>query len=260
MNDVNLAQATRLADIADEITTKYYLSSTLQVTDKPDDTPVTQADLEVETVLSKIVHEEFKDSYIGEEGVRDAATGRYWVVDPIDGTKNFMRGMPIWGTLIGLFDEKGPLVAFVSAPALGRRWWAVRGQGSFTQDVNGTERDLHVSSVSNIANASLMHSSIYSWDKSAAGTDAMLGLLRKAWRDRSVGDFFGHMLVAEGAVDACFEPNPKLWDIAPLELIITEAGGKVWTSATADTKPEEPRIVITSNGKLEAPIVDALGK
>lgn len=260
MNDPNLRQAVKLADVADQITSKYYLSSKLIVTDKPDTSPVTQGDLEVEKELSRIVHDEFGDAYVGEEQVRDTAIGRRWVVDPIDGTKNFMRGMPIWGTIIGLSDNDGPLAAIVSAPALGRRWWASRGKGAWTQDVNGNVRQLHVSEVNEVKNASFMHSSIFSWDKTPAGTQAMLELLRSAWRDRSVGDFFGHMLVAEGAVDACFEPNVKLWDIEGLKLIVTEAGGSVWTDATADTPPEQSRIVITSNGRLEQQLVAILAK
>jgi histidinol-phosphatase len=256
----DLTRAFTLADAADTITTRYYLSSDLEVTDKPDDTPVTQADLAVEHELGRIVHETFHDAYIGEEKIRDIATGRRWVVDPIDGTKNFMRGMPVWATLIGLSDDQGPLACVVSAPALGRRWWASRGGGSWTRDVTGATRQLRVSGVHDLKHASLMHSSLFSWDETPAGTAAVLELLRTAWRHRAVGDFFGHMLVAEGAADACFEPNLKLWDIEALKLIVTEAGGTIWTNATADTPPEAPRIAITTNGKLETALVSVLGK
>jgi histidinol-phosphatase len=260
MADTDLDKALILADKADAITTRYFLSLNLQVTDKPDDTPVTQADLEVERELSGIVHDTFGDKYIGEENVRDAATSRHWVVDPIDGTKNFMRGMPIWATLIAISDDQGQLAAVVSAPALGRRWWAAKGQGAWTRDVNGRTRQLHVSGITAIEDASLLHSSIFSWDKTPAGTAAMLDILRTAWRDRSVGDFFGHMLVAEGAADACFEPNLKLWDIEALRLIVAEAGGSIWTNSTSETPPDAPRIAITTNGKLEEKLVAVLGK
>lgn len=258
--DTDLDKAQYLAGIADKITKKYYLSSNLQIDTKPDKSPVTQADLETEQTLSKVVHEEFGDAYIGEEAVRDGNTGRHWIVDPIDGTKNYMRGMPIWGILIGLFDGDKPLACVVSAPALGRRWWAAKGQGAWTRDVDGTVRQLHVSGIGKLEDASLLHSSIFSWDNVPTGSKAMLDLLRVAWRNRAVGDFFGYMLVAEGAADACFEPNVKEWDIAPLKLIISEAGGSLWSSAVPHTPPDAPRISIASNGKLEDALIQALVK
>jgi histidinol-phosphatase len=258
LNDLD--KAILLADSADAITTQYYLSSSLTVTDKPDDTPVTQADLAVEKELSRIVHETFHDAYVGEEGVRDTTGGRRWVVDPIDGTKNFMRGMPVWATLIGLSDAQGPLVTIVSAPALGRRWWASKGNGSWTRDPNGKIRQLHTSGVEDLHHAFLLHSSLFSWDTTTAGTDAVFRLLQQSWRHRGIGDFFGHMLVAEGAADACFEPNLKLWDLEALRLIVTEAGGSIWTNAISTTPPEASRIVITTNGRLEQLLVSTLGK
>lgn len=184
-------------------------------------------------------------------------TGRHWIVDPIDGTKNFLRGMPIWATVIGLRDGSLPLANYVSAPALGRRWWAAKGEGAWTQDTDGTIRRLHVSNIAHMADASLLFATIFSWDKVATGSEAMLALLRSAWRHRAVGDFFGHMLVAEGAAEACFEPDLKLWDLAGLELIITEAGGSVWTDQGV-TDPAAPRIVITSNGAIEQTVRSAL--
>jgi len=122
-----LARAVQLADLADEITMRRFLSDDLSVDTKPDDTPVTQADLEVEQALSNVVTAQFGDAYIGEEGVRREDADRRWIVDPVDGTKNYLRGMPIWGTLIALSDDSGPLASVVSAPALNRRWWATRG-------------------------------------------------------------------------------------------------------------------------------------
>jgi histidinol-phosphatase len=258
--DTDLNKAFLLADIADSITTKYYLTSDLGTKQKSDNSPVTKADLETEEALSRVVHETFGDTYLGEEAVRDDLKGRHWIVDPIDGTKNYMRGMPIWATLIGLADEQGPLASVITAPALGRRWWAAKGQGAWTRDVDGTTRRIHVSDIDTITEASLLHSSIFSWDKVPAGSEAMLSLLKKAWRNRSVGDFFGHMLVAEGAADASFEPNLKLWDIAALRLIITEAGGSIWDNGTAKTPADAPRITITSNGKLEDALKAVLAK
>jgi len=250
----DLEKAQKLAAVADEITKKYYLSARLRVDTKPDKTPVTQADLEVEQALSNIVHEEFGDKYIGEEEVRDTSEGRHWIVDPIDGTKNFLRGMPIWATLIALRDGDTPLVNFVSAPALGRAWWAVKGEGAWTLDVDGTVRQLRVSNISDISDASFMFSSLGSWDQVPTGSQSVLQLLLAAWRHRAVGDFFGHVLVAEGAVE---EPNLKLWDVAGVELIITEAGGSLWTNGQGKA-PSEPRIVISSNQKIEAAVRQAL--
>lgn len=250
----DLEHALRLADAADAITKRYYLTTNLQVQEKPDKTPVTEADLAVEEALSTIVATEFGEQYVGEEGTREGASSRRWVVDPIDGTRNFMRNMPVWATLIALFDGDKPVVSVVSAPALGRRWWAAAGQGAFTQDVDGTVRQLHVSKVSKLEDAFVLHSTLFTWDEIPTGSAAMIDLLKSAWRHRGVGDFFNHMLVAEGAADACAEPNMKEWDIAGPALIILEAGGSVWSAATPNTAPSDPRPVVTSNGLLEAEV------
>ncbi len=258
--DTDLNKALLLADLADAITKKHYLSTNLHVDTKPDNTPVTQADLEVEQALSKTVHEVFGDTYIGEEGVRESKQGRHWIVDPIDGTKNYMRGMPVWGTLIGLFDGDKPLACAITAPALGRRWWAAKGQGAWTKDVDGNTRQLRVSGISKLEDASVMFNNLYTWDTVPTGKDTVIKVLEDAWRTRAVSEFFAHMLVAEGAADAAIEPNMKEWDIAPLELLITEAGGSVWSEATPETPTDAPRIVITTNGKLEDTLVNALVK
>jgi histidinol-phosphatase len=255
----DLDKAQRLADVADKVTKKYYLSSKLVITTKPDTSPVTQADTETEQALRVIVHKEFHDAYLGEEGAREqSTTDRIWVVDPIDGTRNYLRGMPVWATLIALSAKDGPLTAVVSAPALGRRWWAARGEGAFTRDVDGTIRKLHVSGVRKIEDASLLHSSLFSWDKVPTGSAAVLSLLSQAWRHRALGDFFNYMLIAEGAAEACFEPNLKRWDIEAPALIVTEAGGSVWTAATPETPAEQPRAAIASNGRLQTQILTAL--
>ncbi|HEV7455032.1 MAG TPA: inositol monophosphatase family protein [Candidatus Saccharimonadales bacterium] len=254
----DLDKALHLADAADAISKKHYLNVDLHIDTKPDKTPVTEADLAVDSALQKIVTEEYGDAYLSEEGEQAHRAGRQWIVDPIDGTKNFMRGMPVWATLISIQDDSGTLAAVVSAPALGRRWWAERGNGAFTQDVDGTTRQIHVSKISTVADASLLFSSIFRWDETPTGSAAVLKLLKSAWRDRSPGDFFGYTLVAEGAADACFEPSPKEWDIAAPGFIITEAGGAVWNSATPDTPAGESRIVIASNGLLHEPLLHAL--
>lgn len=257
-NSLDLQHALQLADAADAITHRYFRSADLIVTAKPDATPVTQADLEVEKRLSSIVAQDFKEAFVGEEGTRIGSGGRIWTVDPIDGTKNFLRGMPVWATLIALSENGETVAAVVSAPALGRRWWATKGHGAFTRDVDGTERQIRVSAVTKPGDAFVLTASLFSWDKTSVGSDAVLGLIKQSWRNRAVGDFFNHMLVAEGAADVCIEPDLKAWDIAAPACIVTEAGGSVWSNAPANTPPGEPRIVITSNGLLETSVREQL--
>jgi histidinol-phosphatase len=254
----DLDKALRLADEADAITMQYYLKANLQVTAKPDATPVTEADTTVDTALRRIITEEFGDACLSEESDTSHHAGRMWVIDPIDGTKNFMRGMSLWSTLISVQDDTGTLAAVVTAPALGRRWWAARGNGAWTQDVNGTIRQIHVSRVAKIEDSFLTFCSIFPWDETPAGVDGLLKLLRSAWRERSPGDVFGHVFVAEGTVDACFEPNTKEWDMAAHAFIVTEAGGSVYSPDAKTLAAKDPRPVITSNGLLETELRRAL--
>jgi histidinol-phosphatase len=253
-----LDQAFKLANTADEIAMKYYRSRDLIIETKPDDSPVTQGDKEVEKALSKIVSEEYGDSYVGEEGTNSKASSRRWLIDPIDGTKNFLRGFPIWGSLISLKINNEVVVACISAPALGRRWWATKGNGSFTKDPNGTERKINVSQVSDISNSFLLHNAMMTWDKTNE-TDKVLELLRKTWRQRHVGDFLAFLYVAEGVADGCFDNFPALWDIEAAQLIVEEAGGDVWTSANENTPIDARRHCVASNGNFTQSIIDALG-
>jgi histidinol-phosphatase len=258
-HQTDLDHALQLADAADEITKKYYRSGDLNVTAKPDNTPVTDGDLAVEKRLRDIVTTEFHENYLGEEGARDGSGGRMWVVDPIDGTKNFMRGLPIWATLIALTDNGETVAAAVSSPALGRRWWAAKGLGAWTRDVDGTVRQLHVSGVSTIADSFLLTSTpLHAWDKTSSSEALVQKLLDAAWRWRAPGDMIKYMWVAEGAVDACFEPYAKLWDIEAPKLIITEAGGTFWTSADPDTPADTDRATLATNGPLEKSLRTAL--
>jgi histidinol-phosphatase len=258
MYQTDLDKALHLADTADAISNKHFLSQSLQITTKPDKTPVTDADLAVDEALRAIVTNEFKDAYLSEEGDQTHRSGRQWVVDPIDGTKNFLRGNPIWATLISVQDESGTLAAVVTAPALGRRWWAARGQGAWTRDVDGRVRQIHVSKVTAIADAYVTYCSMFPWEESPAGLDGLLTLLRAAWRERSPGDFLGHVFVAEGCVDACFEPNTKEWDMAAHAFIVQEAGGSVVSPDASSMDAEAPRPVITCNGLLEGELRHAL--
>jgi len=255
----DLDHALQLADEADGITKKYYRSSNLQIKNKPDNTPVTQADLEVEQRLRTIVVNQFKEHYLGEEGAREGVGGRMWIVDPIDGTKNFIRSMPLWGTLIALNDGDETVAAAVSSPALGRRWWAAKGLGAWTRDVDGSARRVHTTAVEIVADAFLLCATpLQPWDKTPSSEQAVQDLLASAWRWRAPGDMINYMWVAEGAADACFEPYAKQWDIEAPKLIITEAGGSFWTNATAKTPANAERIIIATNGPLADPIRSAL--
>jgi len=229
-----LALAWELADIADEISLSRYLASDLQVETKPDLSPVTEADRAVEQALRAAIASRFPaDVVAGEEygGVADGVIpdGRIWIIDPIDGTKNYVRGVPVWATLIGLVVDGQPTLGLASAPALGRRWWAVAGGGAWTQTrlngVDGDPRRLQVSAVSALADASFSYSDRVGWEqRTSTGFDELVG---QAWRTRGYGDFYSHLLVAEGAVDIAAEPELNPWDVAALIPIITEAGGSI---------------------------------
>ena len=224
----DLALALRLADVADAITLDRFRAADLRVTRKPDRTPVTDADTATEDALRAVIDSERPgDAVLGEERGGDLPdSGRGWVLDPIDGTKNYSRGVPAWATLIALLDEAGQaLVGAVSAPALGRRWWAVRGGGAWTSALGGEPRQIHVSAVADLSDASLSFSSLSGW--AALGRrDAFVALTDRVWRTRAYGDFWSYMLVAEGAVDLAAEPELSLWDMAALAPIVTEAGGR----------------------------------
>ncbi|HEX5455901.1 MAG TPA: inositol monophosphatase family protein [Candidatus Saccharimonadales bacterium] len=256
--DKELEQAFKLADVADEIGMKYYLSRDLKVSTKPDDTPVTQGDTEIESALSRIVTEEFGDSYVGEEGARAGDNKRRWLVDPIDGTKNFLRGFPVWGSLISLKDGDEVIAAVISAPALGRRWWAAKDGGAFTRDANGKERQIYVSEVSKLSDAFVLHGTFNSLEQVGLDPELVYKMIRYAWRHRSPGDFFGHMLIAEGAVDGFVDVPSALWDIEASSLIVREAGGSMWLRPANETDIKLQRLAISSNRLLQDEILDFL--
>ena len=256
----DLALAHVLADTADAIAMPRFRSQDLKVTEKPDATPVTDADTAVEKALrSALARSRPRDGVLGEEyGASVAAAGpsqRQWIIDPIDGTKNFLRGVPIWATLIALMDGNEPVVGLVSAPALNRRWWAAKNLGSYAGRRRDSATQLHVSGVSRLADASFSFSDLVGWEQ-AGKLDAILDITRRVWRSRAYGDFYGYMLVAEGAVDIMVEPELSLWDLAALVPIVTEAGG-TFTDLTGRPGPGGGSAVAT-NGKLHAEIIDRL--
>ncbi|WP_078308776.1 MULTISPECIES: histidinol-phosphatase [unclassified Mycobacterium] len=249
--------ALELADAADEITTSRFGALDLRVDTKPDLTPVTDADTSVESVLRSLLHRSRPaDSVFGEEyGGEAAFTGRQWVVDPIDGTKNFARGVPIWATLIALLEDGVPVVGVISAPALSRRWWAAAGLGAHTRVGAGEDRLIHVSGVDHLASASLSFSSLSGW-ADRGKRDRFIDLTDEVWRIRGYGDFFSYCLVAEGAVDIAAEPEVSLWDLAPLDILVREAGGQ-FTNLAGQTGPHGGSAVAT-NGLLHDEVLRAL--
>jgi histidinol-phosphatase len=217
-----------------------YLAQDLVVSTKPDNTPVTDADKATEEALRKhLAKERPTDGLVGEEfGNENKEAARYWVMDPIDGTKNFMRGVPTWATLIGLVERQDDggekvIVGVVSAPALNRRWYASNGNGAFTTLNAGKPRQIFVSKVSDISNASIAYSDFQGWGDRLTKFNQ---LIADCTRSRGYGDFWSHMLVAEGAVDIAAEPSLALWDMAALDVIVREAGG-TFSNLTGEVGP-----------------------
>lgn len=247
--DSDLSIALALADEADAITLCRFGALDLRVDTKPDLTPVTDADQAVEQRLrDMLTRERPADAVLGEEyGGTAVLEGRQWVIDPIDGTKNFVRGVPVWASLIALLDDGVPVVGVVSAPALNRRWWAGSGLGAFTAFGGGAARKLSVSGVSELDSASLSFSSLSGW-ADLGRRDHFIGLTDSVWRVRAYGDFFSYCLVAEGAVDIAAEPEVKLWDLAALDVLVREAGG-VFTNLDGQHGPHGGNAV-ASNGLL----------
>jgi histidinol-phosphatase len=218
--DADLALALELADTADEITMRHFRSVDLLVESKPDTTPVTEADRSVERVVrERLAGARPGDAVVGEEYGTVGSSARRWIVDPVDGTKNFIRGVPVWATLIALQNNGRGVVGVVSAPALHRRWWAALGLGAFADGV-----PIHVSKVAALGDAHFSYSSLTGWAEQHR-LDGFLELSAAAWRTRGFGDFWSHMLVAEGGADIAAEPEVSVWDLAALQVIVEQAGG-----------------------------------
>jgi histidinol-phosphatase len=276
-DDLKLAH--QLADIADRISTARFLATDLKIETKPDLTPVTDADQEIERELRKILEKQrAADGITGEEfGKSPIATNRRWIIDPIDGTKNYVRGVPVWATLIALMDGDEVVVGVVSAPALFRRWFSQKDGGAYLQVGGGSAqtisdtssqmqsvRKLTVSGISKLADASLSISTFATPNvlgKNDGWGDKQKGLLALAdqlWRVRGYGDFWSHLLVAEGAIDIAAEPSLALWDMAPLSLIVKEAGGRFSDFMGVDG-PNGANAV-TTNGLLHEEVLGIFAK
>jgi histidinol-phosphatase len=257
MSHDDLAVALTLADQADAVTRARFGALDLKVDTKPDLTPVTDADQSVEQGLrATLSRARPGDSVLGEEfGGTTTFAGRQWIIDPIDGTKNFVRGVPVWASLIAMLDDGVPQVGVVSAPALQRRWWASAGAGAFVTVDGAPARRLEVSSVAQLDSASLSFSSLSGWAQLGV-RDRFLDLTDEVWRVRAFGDFLSYCFVAEGAVDIAAEPEVSVWDLAALDILVREAGGR-FTSLDGTAGPHGGNAVAT-NGLLHDQVLRKL--
>jgi histidinol-phosphatase len=254
-DDLRLAHV--LADDADSLTQARFKALDLHVMSKPDLTPVSDADHAVEEGIRRTLSRvRSRDAVLGEEQGSVGHSQRRWVVDPIDGTKNFVRGVPVWATLIALIVDDEVVLGVVSAPQLQRRWWASVGNGSWTGRSLHKATQIHTSDVRRLEDASLSYSSLSGWEQQGRLED-FLSLSRRCWRTRAYGDFWSYMLVAEGAVDLAAEPELELYDMAALDVIVREAGGD-FTSLDGTPGPFGGNAV-ASNGHLHEAALAFLG-
>ncbi len=219
----DLELALELADLADAVTLPRFRARDLRVDRKADATEVTEADRGAEAAVRRALASARPDHAVlgEEEGLIGPDDARFrWVIDPIDGTSNYVRHVPIWASLLALMDGDDVVVGVASAPALGRRWWAARGEGAFADD-----EPIAVSAVSSLEETHLAHAGVGTFYEYGGG-DALVQLTREVWRSRGLGDFWMHCLVAEGAFDVAVEPIVSLWDLAALTVIVEEAGGR----------------------------------
>jgi histidinol-phosphatase len=254
-DDLRLAHV--LADDADSLTTARFKALDLHVMSKPDLTPVTDADQAVEESLRRTLGRvRSRDAITGEEQGSSGTSARRWIIDPIDGTKNFVRGVPVWATLISLAVDDEVVLGVVSAPQLQRRWWASAGNGAWTGKSLLKATQCHVSDVRRLEDASLSYASLHGWEERGM-MDDFVSLMRRCWRTRAYGDFWSYMLLAEGAVDVAAEPELEVYDMAALDVIVREAGG-TFTSLAGEDGPWGGNALAT-NGHLHDAVLSFLG-
>ncbi len=252
----DLTLALRLADAADAASMARFDAADLDVQLKADATHVTEADLATERAIREILEAERPDDGVfGEEFGVTGSTERQWIIDPIDGTANYLKGIPMWTSLIALSIDGIPRVGVASQPALGRRWWAATGLGAWTNTPDGSPARLAVSSVDSIGDSSASFQSIRQWDE-VGQLDALVRLSRAVWRDRGYGDTWPYMLLAEGRLEFVAEFGVKEYDIAALVPIITEAGGRFTSFDGNDSLSE--RSSLATNGVLHTAFLDLL--
>ena len=254
-DDLRLAHV--LADDADSLSEARFKAMDLHVMTKPDLTPVTDADQAVEESIRRTLSRaRSRDAVLGEETGSTGHSQRRWVIDPIDGTKNFVRGVPVWATLIALVVDDEVVMGVVSAPLLQRRWWAAKGQGAWTGRSLLKASRCQVSDVRRLEDASFSYSSLHGWDERGR-LEEFLALQRRCWRSRAYGDFWSYMLLAEGAVDIAAEPELHLYDMAALDIIVREAGGR-FSSLDGSDGPFGGNALAT-NGHLHEAALGFLG-
>ena len=254
-DDLRLAHV--LADDADSLTEARFKALDLHVMSKPDLSPVTDADQAVEESIRRTLSRvRSRDAVTGEEQGSTGHSQRRWIIDPIDGTKNFVRGVPVWATLISLVVEDEVVLGVVSAPLLNRRWWASNGNGAWTGRSLLKATRCQVSDVRRLEDASLSYSSLHGWDERGQLED-FTTLMRRCWRSRAYGDFWSYMLLAEGAVDIAAEPDLQVYDMAALDVIVREAGGRF--SSLNGTDGPFGGNALASNGHLHEAALSFLG-
>ena len=263
----------RIGKRADQVSMARFLAQDLVIETKPDATPVTDADKATEKAIRELLEAERPDDGILGEEFGSDITGkkRYWVIDPIDGTKSFLRGLPVWSTLIALIEvsenekdihgnaKQEVVVGLVSSPALSRTWFATKGGGAYTtfdsiHDLNkGQPRKISVSKVNEIKHAQVGYSDYVGFGDRLNGFQR---IINEAWRTRAVGDFWSHMLVAEGVMDVAIEPSLALWDMAPLDIVLREAGGSF--SDLSGVDGPFGKSGLSTNGLLKSKVVEQL--
>lgn len=249
----DLAVALAIAAEADLVSLDRYRAQDLGIQLKPDASIVTDADTRVERLIrDRLADARPHDAVLGEEFGSAGESRRQWIVDPIDGTSNFARGVPIWGTLIALLVDGVPVVGVVSAPALGRRWWGASGRGAWLQERGSEPVRLRVSAIDRLRDATLSYNNLQTWD-GYGHLDALLALSRAVGRTRAFGDLWSYMLLAEGAIDIAGEFDLKPWDVAALVPIVTEAGGRI-TAPDGSATVFSPGVIAT-NGLLHDAIL-----
>jgi len=249
--DLELAQ--HLADAADSITMRHFRSVDLHVETKPDRTPVSSADREAEKRIREMLSaERGDDAVVGEEYGSAGDSQRRWILDPVDATRNYVRGIPVFATLIALEEDGDITVGVVSAPALGARWWASRGEGAFSGD-----RRLSVSGIRSLADAQLCHAGFEEWQEGGSA-DPLVALSKRCARTRGFGDFWQHMLVAQGSAELAVDPVVNLWDLAAIKVIVEEAGGRFTDLSGRSTA--DGGSALSSNGLLHEEALRYVGR
>jgi histidinol-phosphatase len=249
----DLQLALDAADVADAVTLPFFRRSSLVVETKADESPVTEADRGAEVAIRELLGRQCPgDAVLGEEMGLTGGGDRRWFIDPIDGTRNFVRGVPVWGTLIGLEVSGSMEMGVVSAPALGRRWWAKRGEGAYARTGDGLVEKISVSQRKTLSEAAVSSGSLAHF----AQPSLALQVFNKAREGRGFGDFWQHMLVAEGAIEVALDPIVSIWDIAPLQVIVEEAGGRL--TDFAGERRLDGGSAISTNGMFHDTVVAML--